>query len=346
MLWLRLLAFLRGHGRRYDAWHVHIAHYLGAIACRLGAAVGTPTIVKVSGWWELERGLLAPHIGRLARIGRHWLRRASALQAISQRIAAELARAGFPRERILALPNAVDTGRFARLPRSAAGDDRLDVLFVGRLVPEKDLPSLLEAWTRAFPERGRALMRLQDEWLGELVSVLEKNHMLSNTIIVVTSDHGVRDKVDDPAFNIGMIDEYSYHVPLMIYCPALPKRVDIPWITSHVDIAPTVLDLLGAEQGRSTEEGAPMWQDDLRGRTTFFLASHYMGADGYFKDNKFYMVKYLAGSAYESPEMHFTGEPMPEKDANEVKDLTSQLNAIQAAMFYKFAFNVQKPPRN
>lgn len=160
VLWLRLLAFLRGHGRRYDAWHVHIAHYLGAIACRLGAAVGTPTIVKVSGWWELERGLLAPHIGRLARIGRHWLRRASALQAISQRIAAELARAGFPRERILALPNAVDTGRFARLPRPAAGDDRLDVLFVGRLVPEKDLPSLLEAWTRAFPERGRARLRL------------------------------------------------------------------------------------------------------------------------------------------------------------------------------------------
>ncbi|HEY0178233.1 MAG TPA: glycosyltransferase family 4 protein, partial [Dokdonella sp.] len=105
-LWLQLAGFLRGHGRRYDAWHVHIAHYLGALACRLAPALGKPAIVKISGWWELERGLLAPDAGTLARIGVGWLKRASALQAISQRIAGELARAGFAPERILALPNA------------------------------------------------------------------------------------------------------------------------------------------------------------------------------------------------------------------------------------------------
>ena len=159
VLWLRLLAFLRGHGRHYDAWHVHIAHYLGAIACRVGSALHKPTIVKISGWWELERGLLAPRNGALARAGQRWLKRASALQAISQRIAGELARLGFPRERILALPNAVDTARFAARPQRA-GAAPLSVLFVGRLVREKGLPSLLNAWALAFPERGRARLRL------------------------------------------------------------------------------------------------------------------------------------------------------------------------------------------
>lgn len=196
---------------------------------------------------------------------------------------------------------------------------------------------------QTIPERGRALMGLEDQWLGELISVLEQNHMLSNTIIVLTSDHGVRDKVDDPAFNIGTIDAYSYHVPLMIYCPTLSNRVDIPWLTSHIDIAPTVLDLLGIDENRDFEEGAPIWQENLRNRTTFFLASHYMGADAYVKENTFYMVKYLSGSAFESPQLHFDGEPLPDGQADRVKELTRQLNAIQAAMFYKFAYEMQKP---
>ena len=196
---------------------------------------------------------------------------------------------------------------------------------------------------QTIAERGRALMRLQDQWLGELLQVLEEKQILSNTIIVVTSDHGVRDKVDDPDFNIGKIDEYSYHVPLMIYCSALSKRVDVPWTTSHVDIAPTVLDLLGVEKGRNSEEGAPMWQESLRNRTTFFLASHYAGADGYYKNNEFYMVKYLSREAYQSPEMHFTGAPLSSEKADQVKEITNQLNAIQAALFYRFAFDIQKP---
>lgn len=195
---------------------------------------------------------------------------------------------------------------------------------------------------QTIPERGRALMHLEDQWIGELLQVLDKNKMLANTIIVITSDHGVRDKVDDPAFNIGMIDGYSYHVPLLIYCSTLSKRVDIPWPTSHVDIAPTLLDLLGIQNGRSTEEGAPVWQQSLKNRTTFLLSSHYMGADGYYKNNEFYMVKYLSNEAYESPEMHFTGAPLPDEKADEVKAITSQLNAIQAALFYKFAFDVNR----
>lgn len=192
-----------------------------------------------------------------------------------------------------------------------------------------------------IPERGRALMRLQDAWIGELLQVLDRNNMLSNTIIVVTSDHGVRDKVDDPDFTIGMLDDYSYHVPLLVYCPALSKRVDIPWITSHVDIAPTLLDLLGIAAGRSTEEGVPIWQSNLRDRTTFFLASHYMGADGYYANRKYYMVKYLSNAAYESSELHFTNPPLSGDAAAEVKAKTGELNAIQAALFYKFAFDTK-----
>lgn len=194
----------------------------------------------------------------------------------------------------------------------------------------------------SIDERGRALWRLADAWLGELLQSLEKNHMLSNTVIVFTADHGIRDRTEDPRFSPGMIDDYSFHVPLLIYCPAaFPTRTDIPWLTSHIDIAPTLLDLLGIESGRSAEEGAPVWQEDLRNRTTFFLASHYLGSDGYFKDGKYYMVKYLSNAVYGSDKLHFGSDRLSGPEADSVSNLTSEMNAIEAAIFYEYSFEKQ-----
>jgi glycosyltransferase involved in cell wall biosynthesis len=90
----------------------------------------------------------------------HWLKKASAVQAISTRIAHELERHGFPRDRILVLPNAVDTSRFRVRTTPRAAEAPLTAVFVGRLVPEKSLDTLLDAWAQAF--HGRSDTRL---WL-------------------------------------------------------------------------------------------------------------------------------------------------------------------------------------
>ncbi len=70
---LRLAAFLVGHGRRYDAWHVHIGHHLGAVTCLVGALLGKPVVVKFSGWWELEPGVLRAEARPLDLLARRWL---------------------------------------------------------------------------------------------------------------------------------------------------------------------------------------------------------------------------------------------------------------------------------
>jgi L-malate glycosyltransferase len=158
---LRLALFLIGHGRRYDAWHVHIGHHLGAVTCLIGALLGKPVVVKISGWWELERGVLASDNTRpLDRLARSWLRRATAVQAISTRIAGEVARHGFPPERIVVLPNAVDTARFQVRTTTRAAGAPFRAVFVGRLVAEKGLGTLLSAWARAFGGRGQVDFRL------------------------------------------------------------------------------------------------------------------------------------------------------------------------------------------
>lgn len=155
VLWLRTLLFLLRHGRRYDAWHVHIAHYLGALTCMTGAFVRRPVIVKISGWWELEKGVLAPSLSPLTRLAQRSLKRADFVQAISHRIEAELVRHGFPKNHIRYLPNAVDTARFAQHEPNADSAP-LTGIYVGRLVEEKNLDVLLDAWARVFPSPAMA----------------------------------------------------------------------------------------------------------------------------------------------------------------------------------------------
>jgi L-malate glycosyltransferase len=155
---LRFAAFLWRNRRRYDAWHVHIGHHLGATACFVGALVGKRVVVKISGSWELEEGLLAPRRGPFDLVARFWLKRASVVQAISTRIAHELERRGFARERVEVLPNAIDTTRFSVRAAPLPAGTPFTALFVGRLVQEKGLSTLLDAWAQAFA--GRADVRL------------------------------------------------------------------------------------------------------------------------------------------------------------------------------------------
>ena len=131
--------------------------------------------------------------------------------------------------------------------------------------------------------RGRAIIALQDAWLGELLKLLEPSGKLENTLIVVTGDHGVRTTMEDPrTFNAGMIQEYSFHVPFLLYAPTvLTSPQEIPWTTSHIDICPSLLDLLGISEGRTSEQGAPIWDSRLAERTVFLWGRIHVGADGF-----------------------------------------------------------------
>jgi glycosyltransferase involved in cell wall biosynthesis len=156
----KLALYLWQNRRRYDAWHVHIGHNLGAVTCLMGALVRKPVVVKISGWWELEEGTLAPSGGLVARASRFCLRRATTVQAISTAIAARLEAHGFPAERVVVLPNAIDTARFRVRATARAAGAPFTAVVVGRLVAEKGLATLFEAWAAAFAGRSDVRLRL------------------------------------------------------------------------------------------------------------------------------------------------------------------------------------------
>lgn len=169
VLLAKLAALLVARRRKYDVVHAHIAHRMAAVCCVVAPLVGKRVVVKVSGWWEIEKGVLRER-GTLAdRVARACLRRAHAFQCISRRIADSLVAIGIPAERVHLVPNAVDTARFAARPRVARTSRMRTAVFVGRLVPEKNLGTLF----RAFALAGALPLRLQLVGEGKLREQLE-----------------------------------------------------------------------------------------------------------------------------------------------------------------------------
>lgn len=87
-----------------------------------------------------------------------------------------------------------------------------------------------------------------DTHLGRMLDELEKRGLLENTIVIVTSDHGM------PFPRIkGYAYESSNHVPLAIRWPAGIPKADriIDDFVDFTEIAATVLDLAGIPEGES-----------------------------------------------------------------------------------------------
>lgn len=108
-------------------------------------------------------------------------------------------------------------------------------------------------WKGSFVDEYDNSILYQDFVLGKIFRELKKNGKLENTVIILTSDHGESLKDHN---NIGHVDSYyaeTVSVPLMIYLPEkVSRNLDLQMLrnnlnktVSNIDIAPTIIDLLG-----------------------------------------------------------------------------------------------------
>lgn len=159
--------------------------------------------------------------------------------------------------------------------------------------------------------RGREVIRLQDEMLGQIVSALHRSQVERKTLIVITGDHGLRTSREYPPLVGGLADSISFHVPLMIHAPGISdgKRI-VTWITSHIDVGPTLLDLLGIEsQQRDYEQGLPIWDERIQDRTTYFYGRHYSGVDAFHHKGQFSMLNHTSQFVYQTDSvLYFKGQ--------------------------------------
>lgn len=99
-----------------------------------------------------------------------------------------------------------------------------------------------------------------DRQLGRLFAGLRERGLDQDTVVMVTGDHGQAFGDPHPTWGHGFrVYQENVHVPLMIWSPALfPEGRRVPTIGGHVDVSPTLADLLGVKP-------SPTWQ----GRSLF-----------------------------------------------------------------------------
>jgi arylsulfatase A-like enzyme len=176
-----------------------------------------------------------------------------------------------------------------------------------------------------------------DAALGELVEALEKEGLMDNTLLFVMADHGEafyehRGNYNHPFF----LYEENVHVPMIIYNKKLiPSTVEIEAITRHIDILPTVLDLLDIP-GRREQEGLSI----LSGRPEQMALLHTNWKDDFLgvRDGRWKYIRRMSDSREELYDL--AGDPAERKNLSEERaDITQRYRAYtDSARAYNVRF--------
>jgi len=134
-----------------------------------------------------------------------------------------------------------------------------------------------------------------DRLMGRFLNGLAENGLADEVLIVVTGDHGLRFKMEFDSVSAEMAyGDLVFLVPFLAYSPGLfPAQVRLPHATSHVDIAPTVLDLLGIPREGRFYLGANMLDRRLADRIVFLPSSSFSGlypADSFRWNDRVYTL--------------------------------------------------------
>lgn len=84
-----------------------------------------------------------------------------------------------------------------------------------------------------------------DQEIGRVLNLLEKKHLLKNTVVIITGDHGqeFNDNHNNYWEHASNYTRYQVQTPLLVYWP-YEKPLSFTHWTSHFDIAPTLMKKL------------------------------------------------------------------------------------------------------
>ncbi len=103
-------------------------------------------------------------------------------------------------------------------------------------VGRKDMEALRNSYRNA--------LFFDDDIVGRILAGLEADGRLEDTIILVTGDHGEEFQESGYFGHTSSFDDWQTKVPMLLHLPGrAPAAID--YLTSHLDVAPTLLSLLG-----------------------------------------------------------------------------------------------------
>lgn len=126
----------------------------------------------------------------------------------------------------------------------------------------RDLPRWNQTHINAndlyYRQRLRSLQAV-DEMIEAIMQKLAEHDMLDHTYIIYTTDNGFH--VGQHRLEPGKFCpfEEDVHIPLFIRGPGVPENKRAPIVTTHTDLTPTFLSIVGApERGNLDGEAIPL----------------------------------------------------------------------------------------
>jgi arylsulfatase len=108
----------------------------------------------------------------------------------------------------------------------------------------------------ALLSRYRGAVRHADQQIGRLLEILKYERLIENTLVIVTSDHGESLTEHDIFFDHHGLYDVTTHVPLIFYYPnAFSKSKRVKGLVGHIDLVPTLCELLNILPERYSFDG-------------------------------------------------------------------------------------------
>ena len=106
-----------------------------------------------------------------------------------------------------------------------------------------DLRTLPGDWQKQLPDYYGCVARI-DESIGEIRQTLAQRGLEDDTIFLFLSDHGCHFRTRNTEYKRSP-HESSIHVPLVVQGPGFDRSMEIPELTSQIDLMPTLLSAAG-----------------------------------------------------------------------------------------------------
>lgn len=94
-----------------------------------------------------------------------------------------------------------------------------------------------------------ASVRVVDRWVGRLLDILDQRGLAENTVVIFCADHGEM-LGDHGLLEKSVMYEASVRIPLLVHLPGMTARRDSDALAQLMDLAPTCMDLAGADYDR------------------------------------------------------------------------------------------------
>ena len=135
--------------KEYEILHAHMLFGAAFSALLTGKLLKKGTLVKLGSSGETGEIAVSRRSSR-GRVRLALLRRwADRVVVLDKKMYVEAVSVGIPAKKITRISNGIDAAQFV-LEKSKKNAEKVEILFIGRFVPEKSLPTLLNAYQKAL----------------------------------------------------------------------------------------------------------------------------------------------------------------------------------------------------